>query len=44
MNPVLIILILLGAAVLWAILSFIFLPLGKIVSKFFKNIIKQINK
>lgn len=37
MNPVLIILILLGGALLWLLLSFLYRPLGKIAKKLFED-------
>lgn len=36
MNPVLIILILIGGALLWLLCSFIFIPLGKVAYKLIK--------
>lgn len=37
MNPVLIILILLGGALLWLLCSFLYRPLGKIAENLFKE-------
>lgn len=37
MNPVLIILILLGGALLWLLLSFLYKPLGKIAKRLFDD-------
>lgn len=44
MNPVLIILVLLLAVVLWFLLSFLFYPLGKIVNRIFKDAVDEINR
>ena len=35
MNPVLIILVLLGGSLLWLLLSFLYRPIGKIVKRLF---------
>ena len=37
MNPVLIILILLGGALLWLLCSFLYRPIGKIARKLFED-------
>lgn len=44
MNPVFIILILFAAIVLWFLLSFAFIPLGKLVCKVVKDAIDIMNK
>lgn len=44
MNPAFIILIILGMIVLWFLLSFVFLPLGKLVYKVVKDAIDIMNK
>lgn len=44
MNPALIILILIGAVVLWFLLSFAFRPLGGLICKIWKNVDESINE
>ena len=44
MNPVLFILILLGAFILWLLLSFVFYPLGKIGYRLWKDAIDEMNR
>lgn len=44
MNPAFIILILLGAVVLWFLLSFVFYLLGKIVHRIWKDAVDEINR
>ncbi len=44
MNPVFIILVILGAILLWFLLSFVFIPLGKLVYKVVKDAIDIMNK
>lgn len=44
MNPLLIILVLLLAVVLWFLLSFLFYPLGKFVTRIFKDAVDEINR
>ena len=44
MNPVLIMLILIGAFLLWLIISFLFFPLGKGITKIADSVEKNINK
>lgn len=44
MNPVFIILVLFGAVILWFLLSFAFIPLGKLIYKVFKDAIDIMNK
>lgn len=43
MNPVLILLIIIGAVIFWFLLSFIFYPFGKLIYKIYKNAIDKIN-
>ena len=44
MNPALIIIILLVVIVLWFLLSFAFIPIGKIISKIVKDAFDIMNK
>lgn len=44
MNPVFFILILLGAFILWLLLSFVFYPLGKIGYRLWKDAIDEMNR
>ena len=44
MNPVLIILVILAAILLWFLLSFAFIPIGKFVSRIVKDAIDIMNK
>lgn len=44
MNPVLIILIVIGAVILWFLSSFVFYPLGKLVFRVWKDAMDEINK
>lgn len=44
MNPVLVLLILIGSVVLWFLLSFVFRPLGKIVYQIWKDAVDEMNK
>lgn len=44
MNPVLIILVLLGVFILWFLLSFVFFPLGKFVYRLWKDAIDEMNR
>lgn len=44
MNPVLVFLVVLGAIVLWFLLSFIFFPLGKFISRIGKDAMEEMNK
>ena len=44
MNPVLWILVLLAAVLLWFIISFIFVPLGRIVLKKWDNVMGILNE
>lgn len=44
MNPALLILIIIGAIILWFLLSFVFYPLGKLVYKVYKDAIDEMNR
>lgn len=44
MNPVFIILIILGAILLWFLLSFAFIPFGKLVYRVIKDAFDIMNK
>lgn len=44
MNPAFIILVILGAILLWFLLSFVFIPLGKLVYRVVKDAIDIMNK
>ena len=44
MNPAFIILVISGAILLWFLLSFVFLPLGKLVHRVVKDAIDIMNK
>lgn len=44
MNPVFIILVILGSILLWFLLSFVFIPLGKLIYKVVKDVIDIMNK
>lgn len=44
MNPVLIFLILIGAVILWFLLSFVFYPLGKFVYRIWKDANDEMNR
>lgn len=44
MNPVLVFLVVIGAIVLWFLLSFIFFPLGKFISRIEKDAMEEMNK
>lgn len=44
MNPAFIILVILGTILLWFLLSFVFIPLGKLVYKVVKDAIDIMNK
>jgi hypothetical protein len=44
MNPVFFILVLLGAVILWLLLSFVFYPLGKLGYRLWKDAIDEINR
>lgn len=41
MNPAFIILVILGAIALWFLLSFLFVPLGKLISKIWNDAIHE---
>lgn len=44
MNPAFVILVILGAVLLWFLLSFVFFPLGKVVYRLWKDAIDEINR
>lgn len=44
MNPVFILLVLIGAVALWFLLSFVFLPLGKFIYRIGKDATDAMNK
>ena len=44
LNPFLVILILLGAIILWFLLTFAFKPIGKLTGKIIDDAIKTINE
>lgn len=44
MNPAFIILVILGTILLWFLLSFVFIPLGKLVYKVVNDAIDIMNK
>lgn len=44
MNPVFIILVILGAVVLWFLLSFAFRPIGRFIYRIWKDAVDEINK
>jgi hypothetical protein len=44
MNPAFIILVIFGAVILWFLLSFVFIPLGKLVYRVIEDAIDIMNK
>lgn len=44
MNPVFVILVLLGAIIVWFLLSFVFFPLGRLIYRIGKDAIDEMNK
>lgn len=44
MNPAFIILVILGAIALWFLLSFLFVPLGKLISKIWNDTMHETKK
>lgn len=44
MNPVFIILVILGLVLLWFLLSFAFIPLGKLIYRIGKDAMDEMNK
>mgnify|MGYP004475167039 FL=1 len=44
MNPVFVILVIVAAVIIWALLSIIYIPIGKLISKVWKNVTNNINK
>lgn len=44
MNPVFVILVILGAVLLWFLLSFVFYPLGRFLYRLWKDATDEMNK
>lgn len=44
MNPAFILLVLLGSVVVWFLLSFAFIPIGKFIYRIWKDAVDSINK
>lgn len=44
MNPAFVILVFLGAVILWFLLSFVFIPLGKFVYRIYKDAVNQMEQ
>lgn len=44
MNPVFVLLVILGATLLWFLLSFAFRPIGRFFYRIWKNAVDEINK
>ena len=44
MNPVFVLLVILGAVIFWFLLSFIFYPFGKLIYRIFKDAVDEINR
>lgn len=44
MNPVFWLLVILGSVLLWFLLTFVFIPLGKIINKKWNNTMKILNE
>lgn len=44
MNPVFVFLVVLGAVVLWFLLSFVFFPIGKFIYRIGKDAIDEMNR
>lgn len=44
MNPVFVILVILGAVLLWFLLSFVFFPLGKLIYRLWKDAVDEMNR
>lgn len=44
MNPVFVILVLLGAIIVWFLLSFVFFPLGRFIYRIGEDAIDEMNK
>lgn len=44
MNPVFIFLVILGAVIIWFLLSFVFYPLGKFLYRIYKDAVDEINR
>lgn len=44
MNPAFILLVLLGAVVVWFLLSFAFRPIGRFIYRIWRDVVDSINK
>ncbi len=44
MNPVFVVLVILGTILLWFLLSFAFIPLGRLIYRIWKDAIDEMNK
>lgn len=44
MNPVLILLVIIGAVALWFLLSFLYKPIGKLITRIYKDAVDEINE
>lgn len=44
MNPVFLILVFLGAVLLWFLLSFVFFPLGKLIYRLWEDAVDEMNR
>lgn len=44
MNPVLVLLIIIGVVILWFLLSFAFYPLGKLIHRIWKDACDEMNR
>ena len=44
MNPVFVVLVILGAILLWFLLSFVFFPLGRFIYRIGRDAIDEMNK
>lgn len=44
MNPAFVILVILGAILLWFLLSFVFFPLGKLIYRIWKDAVDEMNR
>lgn len=44
MNPVLVFLVIVAAIILWFLLSFVFVPFGRFISRIGKDALEEMNK
>ena len=44
MNPVFVVLVILGTILLWFLLSFAFIPFGRLIYRIWKDAIDEMNK